>query len=140
LNHQLRLVEFNCSLAYGTLSDPNNVDKTAEEIKSSKQRSFDMTKDMQGALQEALEDMLVAMDFYTSIYHLAPVGSYQTTFNWGDSILSDREKELAEMQQDVTAGIIRKELYIAKKYGVSEEEALKMMPQQTDDRFNIQEE
>ena len=44
------------------------------------------------------------------------------------------------MQQDVTAGIIRKELYIAKKYGVSEEEALKMMPQQTDDRFNIQEE
>lgn len=105
-----------------------------------KQRSFDMTKDMQGALQEALEDMLVAMDFYTSIYHLAPVGSYQTTFNWGDSILSDREKELAAMQQDVTAGIIRKEIYIAKKYGVSEEEAFKMMPPQQNDPFGIQEE
>ena len=109
-------------------------------IRTMWQRSFDMTKDMQEALQEALEDMLVAMDFYASIYHLAPSGSYTTTFNWGDSILSDREKELAAMQQDVTAGIIRKELYIAKKYGVSEEEALKMMPQHTDEQFSIREE
>lgn len=44
------------------------------------------------------------------------------------------------MQQDAAGGFIRKELYVAKKYGVSEEEALKMMPKQTDDRFNIQEE
>ena len=32
------------------------------------------------------------------------------------------------MQQDASMGFIRKELYVAKKYGVSEEEALKMMP------------
>ena len=44
------------------------------------------------------------------------------------------------MQQDATAGIIRKEIYIAKKYGVSEEEALKMMPPQQNDPFGIQEE
>ena len=31
-NAQLKLIEFNCSLAYGTISDPQNVDKTAEEI------------------------------------------------------------------------------------------------------------
>lgn len=31
LNNQLRKIEFNCNLAYGTLSDPNNTDKTAEE-------------------------------------------------------------------------------------------------------------
>lgn len=128
LNHQLRLVEFNCSLAYGTLSDPNNVDKTAEEIRSSKQRSFDMTRDMQRNLQTALEDMIQAMDFYVSIYNLAPMGRYDVAFNWGDSILSDKEKELLSMQQDASMGFIRKELYVAKKYGVSEEEALKMMP------------
>lgn len=43
------------------------------------------------------------------------------------------------MQQDAVAGFIRKELYVAAKYGVSEEEALKMMPQQ-DERFQIAEE
>ena len=32
LNQQLRRIEFNSNLAYGTLSDPNNTDKTAEEI------------------------------------------------------------------------------------------------------------
>ena len=38
-NAILRRVEFNSGLAYGTLSDLNTVDKTAEEIKTSKQRS-----------------------------------------------------------------------------------------------------
>ena len=46
---------------------------------------------------------------------------------------------IASMQQDAVAGFIRKELYVAAKYGVSEEEALKMMPQQ-DERFQIAEE
>ena len=44
------------------------------------------------------------------------------------------------MQQDATGGFIRKELYVAKKYGVSEEEALKMMPSQQNNPFGIQEE
>jgi A118 family predicted phage portal protein len=127
-NHQLRLVEFNAGLAYGTLSDPNNTDKTAEEIKTSKKRSFDTVSDIQKALQRALTDMIDAMDFYATIYQLAPRGNYETSFNWGDSILIDKEKELLSMQQDVTANLIRPELYLAKKYGVSEEEALKMMP------------
>lgn len=39
-NAILRRIEFNVGLAYGTLSDPNTVDKTAEEIKASKQRSY----------------------------------------------------------------------------------------------------
>lgn len=127
-NHQLRMIEFNCGLAYGTLSDPNNTDKTAEEIKTSKQRSFDTTSGLQAALQSALTDMIEAMDFYASIYQLAPEGNYNVSFNWGDSVLIDREKELLSMQQDVTANLIRPELYLASKYGVSEEEALKMMP------------
>ena len=33
-NQQLRRIEFACNLAYGTLSDPNNEAKTAEEIKT----------------------------------------------------------------------------------------------------------
>ena len=54
-NNQLRLIEFACNLAYGTLSDPQNVDKTATEIKVSKQRSYTFVSDTQMALQKALE-------------------------------------------------------------------------------------
>ena len=39
-NKILQRIEFNCGLAYGTLSDPQTVEKTAEEIRTSKQRSY----------------------------------------------------------------------------------------------------
>lgn len=45
-----------------------------------------------------------------------------------DSIFIDRDKELADMRSDVAAGLLKGELYIAEKYGVTVEEARKMMP------------
>ncbi len=130
LDKQLKLIEFQCNLAYGTISDPQNVDKTAEEIKASKQRSYTAVSEIQKATQTALKDLVRAMDFYTTIYNLAPIGTYGMNFRWDDSVVVDKEKELLSMQQDAVSGMIRKELYIAKKYGVTEEEALKMIPAQ----------
>lgn len=110
-NNQLRLVEFLCNLAYGTLSDPNNVDKTAEEIKTSKQRSYQFVSDTQGALQDALEDLLYAIDFYCSVYQLAPSGSYTSTFVWDDSIVRNTDEVIdknikltqADLRSKITA-------------------------------------
>ena len=138
-NAILRRVEFNSGLAYGTLSDLNTVDKTAEEIKTSKQRSYSTVSDIQKALQKALEQLIYAMDVIAQLANLNGGKKYEISFDWDDSIVIDKEQELQSMQQDATAGLIRKEIYIAAKYGVSEEEALKMMPAQ-DDRFTIQEE
>ena len=36
----LRRIEFQCGLAYGTISNPQSVEKTAEEVRASKQRSY----------------------------------------------------------------------------------------------------
>mgnify|MGYP000181540038 FL=1 len=138
-NAILRRAEFNSGLAYGTLSDLNTVDKTAEEIKTSKQRSYSTVSDIQKALQKALEQLIYAMDVIAQLSNLNGGKKYEVSFDWDDSIVIDKEQELQSMQQDATAGLIRKEIYIAAKYGVSEEEALKMMPVQ-DDRFTIQEE
>lgn len=135
----LRRIEFNVGLAYGTLSDPNTVDKTAEEIKASKQRSYSTVSDIQKSLQTALEQLVYAMDVMAQLSGLSGRKKYEMSFDWDDSIVIDKEQELASMQQDAVAGFIRKELYVAAKYGVSEEEALKMMLQQ-DERFQIAEE
>lgn len=140
MNQILRRIEFNCGLAYGTLSNPENVDKTAEEIKASKQRSYSTVSDIQKSLQKALEHLVYAMDVLAQISGLQGGKSYELSFNWDDSIVIDKEQELLSMQQDATGGFIRKELYVAKKYGVSEEEALKMMPPQQNDLLDIQEE
>lgn len=138
-NAILRRIEFNVGLAYGTLSDPNTVDKTAEEIKASKQRSYSTVSDIQKSLQTALEQLVYAMDVMAQLSGLSGRKKYEMSFDWDDSIVIDKEQELASIQQDAVAGFIRKELYVAAKYGVSEEEALKMMPQQ-DERFQIAEE
>lgn len=130
LNEILRRIEFNSNLAYGTLSDPNNVDKTAEEIKASKQRSYSTVKEIQNALDVAIRGLVYAIDAWISIEDQMPEGKIDVSCSWDDSIVMDKEKELMSMQQDAASGMIRKELYIARKYGVTEEEARKMMPAQ----------
>ena len=132
-NNQLKRVEFDCNLAYGTLSDPNNVDKTAEEIKTSKQRSYSMVSDTQNALQNALEDLIKAMDFWTSIYGLAPEGEINTSFEWDDSIVVDSEKARQTDRADVAMGAMTLVEYRMKWYGETEEIAMQKLAGQPDD-------
>lgn len=129
LNQMLRKVEYLCGLAYGTISDVNETDKTATEIKASKQRSYSTVKDIQKALERALEDLMYAVNVWAILLGKSTSKELDITFKWDDSLVMDKESELLSMQQDVACGLIRPELYIMKKYGVSEEEALKMMPQ-----------
>lgn len=127
LNQQLRRVEFACYLAYGTLSDPNNTDKTAEEIRASKQRSYSFVKDCQTALQTALDDYVSAIDFWTTIYNLAPGGNYQVSYKWDDSIVVDAEKERQTDRADVAMGAMQLWEYRMKYYKEDEETAKRMV-------------
>lgn len=131
-NNQLRLIEFSCSLAYGTLSNPQNVDKTAEEIRTSKQRSYTFVTDAQAALQKALEDWCEAAYFWIRIYNLAPDGKYEMSFEWGDSILSDPTAERENDRKDLANGTLRPEEYRAKYRDETIEEALKNLPKTAD--------
>lgn len=130
LNNQLRLVEFHSNLAYGTLSDPQNVDKTAEEIKASKQRSYTAVAEIQGATQKALEDLVEAMDFYATLYNLSPVGVYDISFDWDDSIVVDKEKDRKLMMEEIAAGIRPAWEYRMKFFGEDEETAKMRLPVQ----------
>lgn len=130
LDKLLKRIEFNCNLAYGTLSDPQNVDKTAEEIRSSKQRSYAAICDLQKALQTALDHLIWAMDLYTDLYKLAPRGEYKTNFTWGDGILQDVDAEFVRRKQLADGKYIRPELLVAWYFGISDDEAQKMLPNQ----------
>lgn len=135
LNQLLRKIEFNCGLSYGVISDAQETEKTATEIKASKQRLYSTVKDVQKSLEDALEGLIYSIDKWSILAGFTPSLKYETTFNWDDSIVIDKDSELLAMQQDVASGLIRPELYIMKKYGVTEEEALKMMPN-TEDLVN----
>lgn len=128
----LKRIEFNCSLAYGTLSDPQNVDKTAEEIRSSKQRSYSAVCAIQKQLEIALQRLVWIMDFYATLYKLAPRGEYELNLAWGDGVLQDTDKEYARRREMADMGYIKPEKLVAWYFGVSEEEAAEYMPARTD--------
>ena len=119
-------------MAYGTLSDPNNTDKTAEEIRASKQRSYSFVSDCQTALQNALEDLVDAMCFWCDVYGLAPSGSCNTSFSWDDSIVVDADKERDQDRQDVAMGAMQLWEYRMKWYGETEEQAKAAVQQPTE--------
>ena len=77
-----------------------------------------------------MEHLVWTMDLYADLYQLAPKGEYKTSFTWGDGILQDVDAEFARRKQLVDGQYIRPELLIAWYFGVSEEDAQKMMPSQ----------
>jgi len=126
-----REIEFKVALAYGTISNPQNVDRTAEEIRSSKHRSFAAVSDMQKSLESALEDYIYAINTLTSVNNLAPDGIYQTQYNWGDGILEDTDKETKIKLQEVATGIISPEAYLKWRYDYTAEQIAEVMPQRS---------
>ena len=108
LNTILMRIEDVCALSRGTISDVASEARTATEIKILKQRSFSANKEIQSALQVALEDVIYAMNVYVTLYNIvgdikyngdtvdtSEMGAYDVSFEWDDSILVDEDTELA---------------------------------------------
>lgn len=104
------------------------MDKTAEEVKASKQRSYAYVRDCQNALETALVEWGEAAEFWARLYGL-DAGRVSMKFEWGDSIISDPQLEREEDRKDLANGTLRPEEYRAKYRGETIEEALANLPQ-----------
>ena len=119
LNEYLRQIEFNVSLSYGDISNPQNVDKTATECIIAKQRKYNMVAAIQENLKECLEDLVYALAFYNAMTH----SGYEFNCTFNDSILADEETERQQDRQDVSMGAMELWEYIVKWRGKTEQEA-----------------
>ena len=108
LNQLLIRVEDLCGLSRGTLSDANIDARTATELKIVRQRSYATIADNQKALENCLRNVIRAMDKYATAYNLAPMGDYDVSFEWDDSIITDAEVQLQERLTLMNADIISK--------------------------------
>ena len=108
LNQLMIRIEDLSGLSRGTLSDANVEARTATEMKIIKQRSYTTIADNQAALETCLKNVVRAMDKYATVYHLAPEGEYDVSFEWDDSILTDTDAEMQERMMMLNAGIISK--------------------------------
>jgi len=124
LNRYQQLVEDNIGLMHGTFSQPDKVDRTATEVRESKHRTYSTVSSNQTALRKSFEDALYAVAYYIN----KATKDIILVTEFDDSLLKDPQETLLSMKEDVGAGLIRPEIYLAKKYKVSEDDALKMMP------------
>lgn len=128
MNEYLRQIEFNVSLSYGDISNPENVEKTATECIVAKKRKYNMVTAIQVNLKECLEDLVYALAFYNAMTKTG----YEFVCSFKDSILVDEETERAQDRQDVSMGVMSLVEYRMKWYNETEEQAMKMIPQQAD--------
>ena len=128
LNEILRIIEFLTGLAYGTISRVDDTEKTATEIKSSKQRSYCTVSAIQRSLKNALSELLICFEDLCSFYNLCPVDKTEQSFEFDDSLITDSETEQRIYLQEVAAGLMRPEEYRMRRYGETMEQALKMLP------------
>lgn len=117
---QLKMIEFTCGLAYGTLSDPQQTDKTATEIRSSKQRLYVTVSSIQKALENALNDTAAAIAYWLG--RPAPT----VTYTWDDSIVVDSEALSRQALLELQSGVIDNVEYYKRVYGMDEADALKL--------------
>lgn len=128
LNEYKREIEFVVGLSYGDISDPSQIEKTAEEVKTAKKRKYNTVTAIQNNLQICLEELVYALAFYNS---MATV-NYNFACTFKDSILVDEETERKQDIQDVNMGVMSKAEYRAKWYGEDEETAKSRLPENSD--------
>ena len=121
-----REIEFSVGLAYGDLSDVQEVAKTATEIKASKNRKYNRVTAIQNNLYDCLEDFAAGLAFYNSMLN----SGYEFSCKFNDSILTDEEAERQQDRQDVSMGAMTLVEYRAKWYNETEEEAAKKIVQE----------
>lgn len=128
LNETKREIEFIVGLAYGDLSDAQEVDKTATEVLTSKTRKYNRVTAIQEKLEECLNGFVTALTFYNGCY----TSGVEFNCEFNDSILADDESERQQDRLDVSMGVMPAWEYRMKWYNEDEETAKKMVAQQAD--------
>ena len=122
LDEYKRLIEFQTCLAYGDISNPQSVEKTAQEVRAAKKRKYNMVNAIQRNLRDCLDDLCYALAFYNAMTK----SGYDFVCDFKDSILTDEETERKQDLQDVAAGAMPLWEYRAKWYNEDEKTARKM--------------
>lgn len=123
LEQYLRQIEFNVGLAYGDLSNTQDVDKTATEIKNAKFRKYNRVAVIEKNLTTCIKDYVKGLAFCNKLYN----SGYDIACNFGDNVLTDEETERQQDRQDMAAGVMQPWEYRMKWYGEDEATAKAMV-------------
>lgn len=108
LNQLRRDVELQTGMAYGIISDNNQVEKTAEEFRSSKKRLINTVMQTQKITGVAIDALVYSWDKLVDIHAglNIPMGDFEVVKQWNESLAADRPREFEERKQAQSMGWI----------------------------------
>ena len=99
---------------------------TATQVEADDRRTIQFIKDVRDKLEDCLNGVIYALNVFADLYDLAPVGVYETTYDFGD-ITYNREEDRARWWQYVVQGKVPAWLFFVKFEGMTEEDAKAMV-------------
>lgn len=96
--------------------------QTATGVEAEQQRTIQFIKDCRDKLESCMDDLLYALSKIADLYGLAPVGTYEAVYDFGD-ITYNREEDRSRWYGYVVAGKIPFWYYLTKFEGYTEEDA-----------------
>ena len=105
LNEYYKAIEDKTGVSRGTLSDVQEMAKTATEVISSKQREYITVTEHQEELERCLGQLYDAMAVYATLLGI-PKGKCELIIDWGDSVLVDKQQELQEKLNLMNNGVL----------------------------------
>ncbi len=130
INDNLNLYSIKCGFGEKHYRfDGSNTAATATEVISQNSKMFRTLKKHEIVLDAALKHLCRLILGMGKRYQQKNLdANTEVIIDFDDSIIEDTQSMLNDMRMDVAAGILKPEYYLSKKYGVTEEEATKMMP------------
>lgn len=127
INNFLSFIGFKCGFSNGYfVFDEKTGMVTATQVESDDRRTIQTIKDFRDKLEDCLNGAIYAMNVYADLYRLAPIGAYETVYDFGD-ITYNREEDRARWWQYVVQGKVPAWQYFVKFEGMTEEEARAMV-------------
>lgn len=123
INNLLSQIGYKCGFSNGyfVFNESSGI-ATATQVEADQQRTIQSIKDMRDKLENCLDGLIYALNAFADLYGLAPLGTYEVTYDFGD-ITYNREEDRARWYGYVTAGKIPFWYYLVKFEGFSEEDA-----------------
>lgn len=123
INNYLSIIGFKCGYSNGYfVLDEKTGMVTATQVESDDRRTIQFIKDVRDRLEDCMNGLLYAMNGFADMYNLAPLGTYEVTYDFGD-ITYNREEDKIRWWGYVTQNKIPAWYYFVKFEGMSEEEA-----------------
>ena len=104
--------------------------QTATGVEAEQQRTIQFIKDVRDKVEGCFDRVIYALSVFADLYNLAPVGVYETVYDFGD-ITYNREEDRTRWWGYVVSGKVPAWQYFVKFEGMSEEDAKAMVAEAT---------